>query len=68
MIVVNSIPVITSAEITPEDALESDDLSLIYSSSDADNDARTVSDTEWYVDGSKVTAFNGDTTIPSVAN
>ena len=67
LIVVNSIPVITSAEITPEDALESDDLSLIYSSSDADNDARTVSDTEWYVDGSKVTAFNGDTTIPSVA-
>ena len=28
---------------------------------------RTVSATEWYVDGSKVSAFDGDTTIPSVA-
>jgi hypothetical protein len=67
LLVVNSMPMITSAEITPEDALESDDLSLIHSSSDADNDVRTVSATEWYVDGSKVTAFDGDTTIPSVA-
>ena len=63
----NSIPVINSAEITPTDALESDDLSLIHTSSDADNDARTVSYTEWYVDGSKVSAFDGDVTIPSVA-
>ena len=67
IVVVNSIPMITSAEITPEDALESDDLSLIYSSSDADNDVRTVSATEWYVDDSKVSAFDGDITIPSVA-
>ena len=67
MVIVNSIPVVNSAEITPTDALESDDLTLIHSSSDADNDARTVSDTEWYVDGSKVSAFDGDVTIPSVA-
>ena len=65
--VVNSIPVVSSAEITPTDALESDDLSLIHTSSDADNDVRTVSATEWYVDGSKVSAFDGDTTFPSVA-
>ena len=63
----NSIPLINSAEITPTDALESDDLSLIHTSSDADNDARTVSYTEWYVDDSKVSAFDGDITIPSVA-
>ena len=67
LVIVNSIPMITSAGITPEDALESDDLSLVHSSSDADNDVRTVSATEWYVDGSKVSAFDGDTTIPSVA-
>ena len=67
LLVVNSIPVVNSAEITPTDALESDDLSLIHTSSDADNDARTVSYTEWYVDGSKVSAFDGDVTIPSVA-
>ena len=33
---------ITSAEITPENALESDDLSLIHSSSDADNDVERL--------------------------
>ena len=47
--------------------MESDDLTLIHLSSDADNDIVAVSDTEWYVDGSKVSAFDGDTTIPSVA-
>ncbi|MDP6870495.1 MAG: hypothetical protein QGI21_06980 [Candidatus Poseidoniaceae archaeon] len=67
IVVVNSIPFVNSAEITPTDALESDDLSLIHLSSDADNDIVAVSDTEWYVDDSKVSAFDGDTTIPSVA-
>jgi len=67
LVIVNSIPIISSAEITPSEALESDNLSLIYSSSDADSDTLTVSDTEWYVDGSKVSAFDGDLTIPSVA-
>ena len=66
LLVVNSIPVVNSAEITPSDALESDDLTIVYMSSDADNDPRTY-ETEWYVDGSKVSAFDGDTTIPSVA-
>ena len=67
LIIANSIPFVNSAEITPTDALESDDLTLIHLSSDADNDVLAVSDTEWYVDGSKVSAFDGDTTIPSVA-
>ena len=67
IVVANSIPFVNSAEITPTDALESDDLTLIHLSSDADNDIVAVSDTEWYVDGSKVSAFDGDTTIPSVA-
>ena len=67
IVVVNSIPFVNSAEITPTDASESDDLTLIHLSSDADNDIVAVSDTEWYVDDSKVSAFDGDTTIPSVA-
>ena len=67
IVVANSIPFVNSAEITPTDALDSDDLTLIHLSSDADNDIVAVSDTEWYVDGSKVSAFDGDTTIPSVA-
>ena len=38
IVVANSIPFVNSAEITPTDALESDDLTLIHLSSDADND------------------------------
>ena len=67
LLIANSIRFVNSAVISPSDALESDDLTLIHLSSDADNDVVAVSDTEWYVDGSKVSAFDGDTTIPSVA-
>ena len=62
----NSIPVVLSASITPSDATESDDLTLGWSSADADNDVLS-SQTEWYVDDAKVSAFDGDITIPSVA-
>jgi hypothetical protein len=62
----NSIPVVLSASITPSDATESDDLTLIWSSADADNDVLS-NGIEWYVDGSKVSAFDNDVTIPSVA-
>ena len=67
LLVVNSIPMMTSAQITPNDAVETDDLTVSWTSSDADGDTRTVSGIEWYVDGSKVSAFDGDETIPSVA-
>lgn len=62
----NSIPVVLSASITPSDATESDDLTLIWSSADADNDVLS-NGIEWYVDGSKVSAFDNDVTVPSVA-
>ena len=67
LLVVNSIPMMTSAQITPNDAVETDDLTVSWTSSDADGDTRTVSGIEWYVDGSKVSAFDDDETIPSVA-
>ena len=63
----NSIPTVLSASITPSDATESDDLTLVWSSADADNDILSASGIEWYVDGSKVAAFDNDVTIPSVA-
>ena len=67
LLVVNSIPMMTTAQITPNDAVDTDDLTVSWTSSDADGDTRTVSGIEWYVDGSKVSAFDGDETIPSVA-
>ena len=67
LLVVNSIPMMTTAEITPNDAVDTDDLTVSWTSSDADGDTRTVSGIEWYVDDSKVSAFDGDETIPSVA-
>ena len=62
----NSIPTVLSASITPYNATESDDLTLGWSSADADNDVLS-SAIEWYVDDSKVSAFDNDVTIPSVA-
>ena len=67
LLVVNSIPMMTTAQITPNNAVETDDLTVSQTSSDADGDTRTVSGIEWYVDDSKVSAFDGDETIPSVA-
>ena len=67
IVIDNSIPTVLSASITPSDAIESDDLTLVWNSADADNDILTASGIEWYVDGSKVAAFDNDVTIPSVA-
>lgn len=67
LLIANSVPSIQSASITPESATESDDLTVGWSSSDADNDILSASGIEWYVDGSKVSAFDNDVTIPSVA-
>ena len=67
IVIDNSIPTVLSASITPSDATESDDLTLVWNSADADNDILSASGIEWYVDGSKVAAFDNDVTIPSVA-
>ena len=66
IVIDNSIPTVLSASITPSDATESDDLTLGWSSADADNDVLS-NEIEWYVDDSKVSAFDNDVTIPSVA-
>ena len=65
--VVNTIPEIQTASITPSSANENDDLTVNWNSVDADGDTRTVSGIEWYVGGAKVSAFDNDITIPSVA-
>jgi len=65
--VVNSIPMVNSAELSPSSATEDDNLSISSTSSDADNDVLSVSGIEWYLDGSKISAFDGDSEIPSVA-
>ena len=67
LLVVNSVPIITNAEINPSAAVETDNLTVSLNSSDADNDLRTISGIEWYVDGSKVSAFDNDVEIPAVA-
>ncbi len=63
----NSAPYVQSASISPSNATEGDDLTISWTDGDADADSLTVSGIEWYVDGTKVSAFDDDTTIPSVA-
>ena len=67
LVIANSIPSIQSASITPSPATENNNLTVDWTSIDADGDIRTVSGIEWYVGGSKVSAFDNDVTIPSVA-
>ena len=52
--------------MTPQSPDESEDLSVSYSASDADQDSLTTT-IYWYLDGVRITEFDDDTTIPSIA-
>ena len=62
----NTPPALTGVEITPQSPEESEDLSVSYSASDADQDSLTTT-IYWYLDGVRITEFDDDTTIPSIA-
>ena len=66
LVIANSIPNVLSASLSPSDATESDNLTMVANYSDADNDLLTF-ETEWYVDDTKISAFDNDISIPSVA-
>ncbi|HIO95085.1 MAG TPA: hypothetical protein EYN46_06975 [Candidatus Poseidoniales archaeon] len=66
--IVNSVPVVDSAAISPAIPLEGDELTLSYSFSDADSgDTPALNDTRWYVDGARIAAFDGEVSVPSIA-
>ena len=62
----NTPPDLTAVEITPQSPDESEDLSVSYSASDADQDS-LITTIYWYLDGVRITEFDDDTTIPSIA-
>ncbi|MBT3971575.1 MAG: hypothetical protein HOE92_05090 [Euryarchaeota archaeon] len=66
--ILNSAPTISSASIYPTQPLEGDDLTLSVNINDADSgDSAAISDTRWYVDGARISSFDGELTVPSVA-
>ena len=65
--IANSIPIVQSAAITPSSATEDDVLTIEWTDFDADVDTLSPSGIEWYVDESKVSAFDGEITVPSIA-
>ena len=65
--VINSPPVVQFAEILPENATDANNLSFTWQYSDADGDNVSISEIEWFLDGAKVSAFDGYMVIPSVA-
>ena len=67
LVISNSLPIVSFAEILPENATDEDNLSLSWGYSDADADSVSVSGIEWFLDDSKVSTFDGYMTIPSVA-
>jgi len=66
--ILNSAPTISSASISPAQPLEGDDLTLSVNLDDADaSDSASISDTRWYVDGARISSFDGELSVPNVA-
>ncbi len=64
----NSAPTVSSAAISPASPTEDEDLTLNWGGSDADSgDSVSLENTQWFVDGSVVSSFDGLTTLPAVA-
>jgi len=64
--IANSPPELTEPQISPSSPSESEDLSVTFSSSDADQESLTT-EIRWYLDGVLISEFNDDLTIPSIA-
>lgn len=67
IIVQNTPPVVDSLSISPTDPTEIDDLTMSYSFSDSDLDSESGTVIEWYLDGSRVSTYDGASTIPNVS-
>ena len=67
IIVQNTPPVVNSLSISPTDPTELDDLTISYSFSDSDLDSESGTIIQWYLDGSRVSTYDGVSTIPNVS-
>ena len=63
----NTPPVVDSLSISPTDPTEIDNLSISYSFSDADLDSESGTLIQWYLDGSRVSTYDGESSIPNVS-
>ena len=67
IIVQNTPPVVNGLTISPTDPTELDDLMMSYSFSDSDLDTESGTVIQWYLDGSRVSTYDGASTIPNVS-
>ncbi|MEE3030452.1 MAG: choice-of-anchor V domain-containing protein, partial [Candidatus Thermoplasmatota archaeon] len=67
IIVQNTPPVVNGLTISPTDPTELDDLTMSYSFSDSDLDTESGTVIQWYLDGSRVSTYDGESTIPNVS-
>ena len=68
LIIQNAVPTVSSAAISPASPAEDEALTLNWGGSDADlGDTVSLENTQWFVDGSVVSSFDGLTTVPAVA-
>ena len=63
----NTPPVVDNLSISPTDPTELDNLSVSYSFSDADLDSESGTLIQWYLDGSRVSTYDGASSIPNVS-
>ena len=61
--IINSVPTASNVMINPSEPNSADDLTLVYSTSDADQDSVSVSSVRWYVNDVREATFDDTLTI-----
>ena len=65
--IINSPPTASNVMINPSEPNSADDLTLVYSTSDADQDSVSVSSVRWYVNDVRESTFDDTLTISHIA-
>ena len=65
--IINSPPTASNVMINPSEPNSADDLTLVYSTSDADQDSVSVSSVRWYVNDVREATFDDTLTISHIA-
>ena len=63
----NTAPLANGLSISPTDPTDQDDLTMSYSFFDSDLDSESGTIIHWYLDGSRISNYDGASTIPQIS-
>lgn len=67
VVIANSVPEVTSVDVSSETPDTNDDVTFTYQSDDADGDTVDATEIRWLLDDSVVASLNNASTLPAVA-